>query len=219
MIPDSLAQQIEAAGLIAVLQVDEAAAAVPLARALLAGGVQAMELTLRTEAAIAAVERICSEVPEMQVGVGTILTPEQAQAAHAAGAGFGVAPGSNPRVIAAARDLGLPFAPGVCTPTEMERALELDCRLMKFFPAEPTGGLAYLRSAAAPLTHLGVRFLPLGGIHAGNLAAYLKDPLVLAVGGSWIAPRQAIREAAWETITAKAREATALVETVRGEVA
>jgi len=217
MIPASLAQQIEAAGLIAVLQIDEAAAAVPLARALLAGGVQAMELTLRTEAALAGVERICSEVPEMQVGVGTILTPEQVRAAQAAGAVFGVAPGGNPRVIAAARQCGLPFAPGVCTPTEMELAVEQGCRLLKFFPAEPTGGLAYLRSAAAPLAHLGVRFVPLGGINAGNLMAYLRDPLVLAVGGSWIAPRAAIRAAAWETITANAREAMALVETVRKE--
>lgn len=178
-----------------------------------------MELTLRTPAAIEAIERIRAEVPEMVVGVGTILTPQQVRDAQAAGGAFGVAPGMNPRVVAEAKRVGLPFAPGVCTPTEMELAIEQGCQLLKFFPAEPSGGLRYLRSAAAPLAHLGVHFLPLGGIDADNLADYLRESSVLAVGGSWLASPQSIRQQDWSGITANARRATDLVASVRGEKA
>lgn len=216
MFPEFLRDQIEAAGVLAVLQVEDVSAAVPLARALVAGGVRAMELTLRTPAAIGALQRIRAEVPEITVGVGTILTPQQVRDAQDAGGAFGVAPGMNPRVVGEAQRIGLPFAPGVCTPTEMELAIEQGCRLLKFFPAEPSGGLEYLRSAAAPLAHLGVRFLPLGGIDDGNLADYLRDRSVLAVGGSWIAPPQSIRQQDWSGITARARRASELVAAVRG---
>ena len=214
--PEFLCERVEAAGVIAVLQVEDVSAAVPLARALIAGGVHVMELTLRTPAAMDAIKRIRAEVPEMTVGVGTILTPQQVRDAQAAGAAFGVAPGMNPRVVGEAKRIGLPFAPGVCTPTEMELAVEQGCRLLKFFPAAASGGLAYLRSAAAPLAHLGVRFLPLGGIDAGNLADYLREASVLAVGGSWLAPPPLIRQQDWAAITAKAEQASALVAAVRG---
>ncbi len=147
---DILHNRLHRAGVIAVLVIDDADDAVPLARALITGGVDCIELTLRTPIAIDAMKRIRVEVPEMFVGAGTVLTPEQVNEVKAAGAAFGVAPGMNPRVVAEARRIGLPFAPGICTPTDIELALEQDCRLLKFFPSEPSGGLAYLRSIAAP---------------------------------------------------------------------
>ncbi len=192
MFAPDLKAAVEKSRIIAVLVVDEAADAVPLAQALLAGGVQIMELTLRTEAALDALRRIVAEVPEMTAGVGTILTPDQVRAAHTAGAAFGVAPGVNPRVLAAAREVGLSFAPGVATPSDIEQALEFECRLLKFFPAEPAGGLPYLKSMAAPYAHLELRYVPLGGISPANLSAYVGDSLIAAVGGSWLAPRELI---------------------------
>ena len=164
----TISQQLADTGVVAVLMIDDPADAVPVARALLAGGVNAMELTLRTPAALDALRAIRAGVPEMLAGIGTILTPEQVQDVAAAGAAFGVAPGVNRRVVMAATDLGLSFAPGVVTPSDVEAALELGCRLLKFFPAEPSGGLAYLKSLAAPFAHLGVRYVPLGWHQSGQ---------------------------------------------------
>lgn len=213
---ESLSSRLRQTGIIAVLVVDNPADAVPLARALLAGGVDCMELTLRTPAAMEALRRVRAEVPAMLAGVGTILTPQQVNEVAAAGAAFGVAPGFNPRIVAEAGRIGLPFAPGVCTPSEIELALEAGCRLLKFFPAEPSGGLAYLRSAAAPYAHLGVRFIPLGGIDPNNAERYLAEPSVHALGGSWLAPRDLIQRQDWAAITANARQAADLVTRVRG---
>ncbi|MBN8603970.1 MAG: bifunctional 4-hydroxy-2-oxoglutarate aldolase/2-dehydro-3-deoxy-phosphogluconate aldolase, partial [Planctomycetes bacterium] len=165
---NDLHKRLHSSGVIAVLIIDDANDAVPLARALHAGGVDCIELTLRTDSAIESVRRIAAEVPEVVVGVGTILTPQQADAAKDAGADFGVAPGTNARVIQRAIEIGLPFSPGVCTPTDIEMALELGCRVLKFFPSEPSGGLNYLKSAAAPYMHLGVKYIPLGGVSGKN---------------------------------------------------
>jgi 2-dehydro-3-deoxyphosphogluconate aldolase/(4S)-4-hydroxy-2-oxoglutarate aldolase len=214
--PENVLERIEQTAVIAVLVVDDAADAVPLAEALLAGGITAMELTLRTPVAIDALRAVVQHVPDMMPGIGTILTPEQVDQVADAGAAFGVAPGLNRRVIQRAQAVGLPFAPGVATPSDLEAALELGCREVKFFPAEPAGGLAYLSSMAAPYTHLGVRFVPLGGLKAGNLADYLRSPLVLAVGGSWLAPRDLVQQRDWAAITARAAEATQIVRDVRG---
>lgn len=208
----ALASTIAATGIIAVLIIDREEDAVPLARALLAGSVNVMELTLRTPAAIPALRRIRAEVPEMIGGVGTILSLDQLAETVAAGAAFGVAPGVNPRILAAARDAGLSFAPGVCTPSDMEIAIEAGCKLLKFFPAEPMGGLAYLKAAAAPYLHLGVKFVPLGGINGKNMASYLADPLIAALGGSWLAPKELIAAQDWAAITDLARAA---METIR----
>jgi len=213
--PSEIVERIERAGVIAVLVVDEAADAVPLARALLAGGVDIMELTLRTPAAIGALREIKANVPEMMAGIGTILTVEQVREVTEAGAAFGVAPGLNARIVREAGEAHLPFAPGVATPSDVELAVECGCRLLKFFPAEPIGGLTYLKSMAAPYAYLGLRFVPLGGINAGNLGAYLADPLILGAGGSWIASRALIQARDWQAITANAREATAIVQAVR----
>ena len=199
---------IERCGVIAVLVIDDAARAVPLARALIAGGVDVMELTLRTPSAVDALRRIRAEVPDMLAGIGTILTPEQVRTVAEAGAAFGVSPGVNRRVIEEAKRIGLPFAPGIVTPSDVEAALELGCRELKFFPAETSGGIDYLKSMAAPYTHLGVRFVPLGGVSTKNLAAYLAEPIVLAVGGSWLAPRELIAEQQWQVITDRAAKAT-----------
>lgn len=213
--PHDLRQQLQQAGVIAVLMIERVKDAVPLARALLAGGVRAIELTLRTEAALDCLRRIRDEVPEMMVGVGTILTPGQAHEALEAGASFGVAPGMNPRVVAEALRIGLPFAPGVCTPTDIELAVEAGCRVMKFFPCEPCGGLPYLRTIAAPFMHLGVRFIPLGGVNAANAATYLDEPSVLALGGSWLAPKEIIAQGNWQAISGLAAEITSIVQKVR----
>lgn len=205
-----LAEKVSAAGVVAVLVVDNVSDAVPLARALLDGGVRVMELTLRTPAAIEALRAIRQDVPEMIAGIGTILTIEQMYAAREAGAAFGVSPGCNPHVLAAALEEGFPFAPGIATPTDIERSLEYGCRLLKFFPAEQLGGLPYLRALTAPYAHLGIRYVPLGGLTEANAGAYLNDPLISAIGGSWIAPREAINAKDWAKITANAQGATAL---------
>jgi len=207
-----LAEKVSAAGVVAVLVVDDAKDAVPLARALLDGGVKVMELTLRTPAAIEALRAIRHDVPEMVAGIGTILTVEQMYAAREAGAAFGVSPGCNPHVLAAAREEGFPFAPGIATPSDIEHSLEYGCRLLKFFPAEQLGGLPYLRAMAAPYAHLGLHYIPLGGLTEANAASYLKDPLISAIGGSWIAPREAIKAKDWAKITANAKGAMALVQ-------
>jgi len=205
--------RIETFGVIAVLVVDRAEDAVPLAKALLAGGVGVMELTLRTPAALVALKAIRASVPEMIAGVGTILTPAQVQAAKDAGAAFGVAPGMNPRVLAAARAAGLSFAPGITTPSDIEAALECGCRLLKFFPCEASGGLPYLKNIAAPYAHLGLKYVPLGGLNEKNMAGYLSEPIVGALGGSWLAPRELIGD--WKAITARCAAASEIIASLR----
>ncbi len=205
--PAEQLHRLRETGVVAVLILDDLATAVPTARALLAGGITVMELTLRTPVALDCLRAIVAEVPEMTAGVGTILTPAQVDEALAAGAAFGVAPGVNPRVLGRAAEVGLPFGPGAATPTDVEAALEFGCRTIKFFPAEPIGGLPYLAAMAAPYRHLGVRFIPLGGVNAANLATYLQAPDVLAVGGSWLAPADLLRTQNWGAITQRAAEA------------
>jgi 2-dehydro-3-deoxyphosphogluconate aldolase/(4S)-4-hydroxy-2-oxoglutarate aldolase len=212
---EAIAERMHRTGVFAVLVVDRADDAVPLARALVAGGIDVMELTLRTNAAMDALCKIKAEVPEMLAGIGTILTPAQVQEVAAAGAAFGVSPGMNPRVVKAAQEAGLPFAPGVATPSDIEQALECGCRLLKFFPAEPSGGVAYLKSMAAPDAHLKVRYLPLGGLDAKSVDRYIAEPLVNAIGGSWIAPRDLIQKQDWQAITQRALEATQKIKTIR----
>ncbi len=210
-----LAQKIETTGIVAVLVVDRVEDAVPLAQALLKGGIDVMELTLRTPAALDALRTIRRDVPEMVAGVGTILTTDQVARVVEADAAFGVAPGLNPRILMAAREAGLSFAPGIVTPSDIEAALEFDCKLLKFFPAEPSGGLSFLKAMAAPYAHLGLKFVPLGGLNALNMASYLADPNIAALGGSWLAPRNLIKEGAWDRITALAVEARQIIKTTR----
>ncbi|HQW29462.1 MAG TPA: bifunctional 4-hydroxy-2-oxoglutarate aldolase/2-dehydro-3-deoxy-phosphogluconate aldolase [Verrucomicrobiales bacterium] len=206
--PESgIGKAISEARIIAVLVIDDAAAALPVAESLLAGGVTAMELTLRTSAALEAAARIREACPEMMVGIGTILFPDQVEAALAAGASFGVSPGVNPAIIRQAKAVDLPFGPGIMTPTDIDMAIQEGCRLLKFFPAESSGGLAHLKNIAAPYAHLGPKFIPLGGVSLANMMTYLNSDLIAAVGGSWLAPRDLIQQQDWKKIENNAREA------------
>ena len=171
-----------------------------------------MELTLRSAGALECLRRIVEEVPGMLAGAGTILSVSQVEEVLAAGAAFGVAPGTNINVLRAARDEGLPFAPGVATPSDIELALDFDCRVLKFFPAEAIGGLRYLKNIAVPYRHLGVRYIPLGGVSPENLISYSSSPDVLAVGGSWLAPRVLVENGDWAAIEQLARQAVELVK-------
>lgn len=201
--------RIRDAKVIAVLALDHEEDAIPVAEALLKGGVRAMELTLRTPAAIESLRRIRQEVPDMLAGIGTILRAEQVDAVLKAGAEFGVSPGVNPNIIRYAKQKGLPFGPGIMSPTELDIALVQEhCHLLKFFPSESAGGLAHLKNIAAPYRHLDVQFIPLGGVNIKNLSTYLESDLVAAVGGSWLASPKLIQERAWDQIEQNAREAT-----------
>lgn len=207
---DPIARRLSAAGVLAVLVIDRVEDAVPVAEALLAGGVDAMELTLRTGAALPSLAAISAATPEMLVGIGTILTPGQVSQVVEAGAAFGVAPGTNPEVIEAACAGGLPFAPGVMTPSDIERALPFGCEILKFFPAGSSGGLKHLKNIAAPYAHLGLRYIPLGGVSEDNMGDYLAGDMVAAVGGSWLAPGDVIASGNWAEITARAKAALAV---------
>lgn len=214
MFPENLHKQIQASKVVAVLVIDDARHGVPVARALLRGGIGAMELTLRTEAALPALKAIREEVPDMLAGIGTILTRQQVDQVVEAGASFGVAPGTNPKVIQHARDRGLPFGPGIMTPSDIEAALELGCRTLKYFPAETSGGLKHLTGIVAPYQHLGLDFIPLGGLNAKNMAEYLRSPLISAIGGSWIAKKEVINAEDWKTIETNAREARKIADSI-----
>ena len=217
MFPEKLMEQVSAVGVVAVLTVDDPTDAVPLGKALLAGGVSAIELTLRTPRALESLKRIAAELPDVLIGAGTVLTPAQVQAVKDAGAKFAVAPGCNPSTLRAAKDLGLPFAPGICTPTDIEIAVEHGCRLLKYFPAETSGGLAHLSAMAAPYAHLKLRYIPLGGLTQANMGDYLKSPLVAALGGSWIAKPDVIARKDWAAITKAAADAVAGVKAARAK--
>jgi len=196
--------------LVCVAVIDHPDDAVALAQALMAGGLNTIEVTFRTEGATEAIRRIRRELPPMTVGAGTVLTPYQAAQAAEAGAQFLVAPGLDEPVLAAAQARGVPYIPGVVTPTEIGRALSLKCKLLKFFPAEASGGVVMLKALAGPFAHTGVQFVPTGGITAATLPAYLALPQVAAVGGSWMADRELVAQHAWEKITALAAAAMKL---------
>ena len=211
--PEELLSHLEKRGVVAGFSVEKIEHAVPLAKALLAGGIDVIELTLRTPIGLNAVKLIANKVPEMVVGVGTILTPETAVAVKKAGAHFGVAPGMNPRVVKAAREAGLPFAPGICTPSDLEAAIELGCRFVKFFPAEAAGGVTYLKSMAAPYNHLGIRYFPLGGVNSENMLDYLAEDNVPTVGGTWIVAKNLVQNEDWAGITAAAQKVVNTLKT------
>lgn len=214
---EQIAQRLGSSGLVATLVVDSVESAVPLADALFAGGMDVMELTLRTPAAIGALAEVRKNRPEMLAGVGTVLTVEQVKQVNDAGGDFAVAPGLNENVVAAANKLGLPFAPGILTPSDVEKGISLGCKLMKFFPAEPSGGINYLKSMTAPYTHLGIKYIPLGGITEDNMQSYLSSKLILAIGGSWIAPREMINSGDWAGITRLVKQAVDKIKSARGE--
>jgi 2-dehydro-3-deoxyphosphogluconate aldolase / (4S)-4-hydroxy-2-oxoglutarate aldolase len=191
-----------------VVVLDSAADAVPLARALARGGVRIMEITLRTAAGLEAIERVAAEVPETTVGAGTVTTPEEAAAAVKAGAQFIVTPGATDRLLAAALDTGLPLLAGASTLTEILRLREHGQQALKFFPAEASGGTAYLKAVFGPVPD--VSFCPTGGIGPANAAEYLALPNVGCVGGSWLTPAAAVRAGDWVAIERLAGEVATL---------
>jgi 2-dehydro-3-deoxyphosphogluconate aldolase/(4S)-4-hydroxy-2-oxoglutarate aldolase len=195
------------APVVPVLVIDDLAHAKPLAEALVAGGLPALEVTLRTPAALDAI-RAMAEVPGGVVGAGTLLTPADVKAAKAAGATFGVSPGATDRIIAACEDEGLPLLPGAATASEIMALLEKGYTVQKFFPAEQAGGAAYLKSIGAPIPQ--VKFCPTGGISLKIAPDYLGLKNILCVGGSWVAPKEAMAKGDWAAITTLAREAAAL---------
>ncbi|MFI1757092.1 bifunctional 4-hydroxy-2-oxoglutarate aldolase/2-dehydro-3-deoxy-phosphogluconate aldolase [Streptomyces sp. NPDC020571] len=202
------ASVLDLAPVVPVVVVDDLADAVPLARALVAGGLPAIEVTLRTPVALDAIRAIAGEVPGAVVGAGTVVTAEQVVEVVAAGARFLVSPGWTDALLEAMRASGVPFLPGVSTTSEVVALLERGVREMKFFPAEAAGGTAYLKALAAPLPQ--ARFCPTGGISPASAPEYLALPNVGCVGGSWMLPKDAVAGRDWGRVEALAREAAAL---------
>lgn len=204
-------------GVVPVIAIERADQALALADALLEGGLPVAEITFRTEAAGEVIAKLTGERPELITGAGTILSAANLAAARGAGARFGLAPGYDPAITRAAADTGLPFAPGVMTPSELSLALGEGLSLFKFFPAGAAGGPAMLSAISAPFAHLSPRFVPTGGISLASMADWLAIPAVAAVGGTWIATREDISTGDFAGITRKAREAAALAARLREE--
>lgn len=202
-------------GVVPVITIDRPQDAVPLARALLNGGIGCAEITFRTASAEEAIQRISGECQEMLVGAGTVLTVQQAEQAIRAGAQYIVAPGFDAAVVDWCQEHGVPVLPGVATPTEINMALARGVKLLKFFPSEEIGGVRMLKALHAPYQE--VQFIPTGGIKAHNLAEYLALPNVVACGGSWMATGSMISEGKFDEITRLSREARAIVHRARGE--
>jgi 2-dehydro-3-deoxyphosphogluconate aldolase/(4S)-4-hydroxy-2-oxoglutarate aldolase len=196
------------APVVPVITIEDASAAVPLARALVAGGLPVVEITLRTEAAVEAARAIIAEVKQAVVGIGTVLTPDDLQRAEGLGAAFAISPGMSIELLHAAASGNLPFVPGIQTASDLIACVTRGYDLVKFFPAVPAGGLATLNALGGPFPN--VRFCPTGGIGEADAAQWLAHPRVVAVGGSWVAPASDIKAGAWSKIEARARAAAAL---------
>ena len=204
----TLGHALTLAPVVPVMVIDRVADAVPLARALVKGGLPVLEITLRTATAMDSIRAIIAEVEGAIVGSGTVLTPEQLGDSYKLGCKFAVSPGATGRLLGAAEDYEIDFLPGGVTASESMALLEWGYAIQKFFPAEPAGGAAYLASLAAPLPQ--IRFCPTGGITPEKAPAYLKLPNVIAVGGSWMAPRKLVEAQAWAEIEQLAAEAARL---------
>jgi len=197
--------------IVPVIEIDDAADAVPLTRALAAGGISVVEITFRTPAGLGAVRAAAAET-DSTVGAGTILTPADVDAAADAGAAFGVSPGWDPLTAARAVERDFPLIPGITGASDIQQRLAEGHRLVKFFPAEANGGVSALKQLSAPFAHTGIRFMPTGGVSAENARAYLALATVAAVGGSWVAPRSLVREGSFDQITELAAAAVAAVQ-------
>ena len=204
-------ETLRSAGIIPVIVIEDEAKAVPLAKALVAGGLPVLEVTFRTAAAAGAIAAIKAVVPDAVVGAGTLLTREQVKAAKDAGAAFGVAPGFDPAIVAQAQEIGLPMVPGIATASELSQALTAGVPMVKFFPAEAAGGVKMIRNLLGAFRFTGVKFMPTGGINAENVKDYLAVPEIVACGGTWIVPKDALAANDWGRITALAKEAAGIV--------
>ena len=210
---ENLIKEISAAGVVPVVKLDNAASAVKLAKALRKGGLNCAEITFRTDAAEETIKQIAEKYPDMLIAAGTVLTAEQADKAMAAGAKFIVSPGLNPDVVRHCKNKGYPIIPGVCTPGEVEKALSLGLKYLKFFPAEAAGGVKMINAMAAPYTM--VRFMPTGGINTANLADYLSCKAVFACGGSWMVPSDKINSGNFTEIEKMTADAVTLLKEIR----
>jgi 2-dehydro-3-deoxyphosphogluconate aldolase/(4S)-4-hydroxy-2-oxoglutarate aldolase len=199
--------QLEQFPVIPVIVIDDVADAIPLANALLDGGLNIIEVTFRTKAAAGAIEAIANEFPEMLVGAGTVVTLEQAKIAIDCGSQFGLAPGTDPEIIAYFQERAKPFIPGIMTPSDIQTAVKSGCKHLKFFPAGAAGGPKLLKAMAAPYANLGIKFCPTGGVSLDNMNEYLAIPEVFAIGGSWLATKAQIANKEWGTITAQVQKA------------
>ncbi len=211
---NAVLEQFGKIGIVPVVVLDDAKDAEPLARALCAGGLPCAEVTFRTAAAEESIRIISKQFPEMLVGAGTVLSTEQADRAVEAGAKFIVSPGLNPKVVQYCLDKKIPVTPGTQTPSEMEQALEMGLDVVKFFPAEPAGGLKMIKAVAAPYTTL--KFMPTGGINLGNVEDYLKYDRILACGGSWMVKGDLVRAGKFDEIEKMTGDAANLVKKLRG---
>lgn len=203
----NIEETLQSVRVIPVIVIEDASKAVEVARALVRGGLNVLEVTFRTAAAEAAIRAIRAEVPEAVVGAGTLISKEQLHAAQAAGAVFGVAPGFDAAVVAEAQRIGMPFVPGIATASELTCALNAGLKVVKFFPAEAAGGVGYIRNLLGAFRFTGVKFMPTGGVNRKNLTEYLSVKEVVAVGGSWLVPKDAVAEGRWDEITALAADA------------
>ncbi len=212
----TVAELVSRHAVVPVIAIESEEAALPLADALIAGGLPVAEITFRTAVAAKVISRLSKERPQLLLGAGTVLTMDSVRAAKACGARFAVAPGLNPVIVAGAQELGIPFIPGVATPSDIEQGLAAGCRLLKFFPAEVLGGVAMVKALSAPYAHTGVRFIPTGGVNAANLESYLSLKTVAAVGGTWLATKEDLAEGRWEQIQNRCAAAVDVVRKVRG---
>lgn len=201
--------------IVPVVVLDHEEQAEPLAEALLKAGLDIMEITFRTAAAEGAIKRIAKRFPEILLGAGTVLGAAQLQRAADAGASYALAPGLNEVVVSAAEKAGVLMFPGVMTPSEVEKALTMNCHILKFFPAEAAGGVTMLKALEGPYSHTGVKFLPTGGIDLNNMRTYLERPSVAAIGGSWIVEKKLIAAKEWGKIEQLTRDALALAAAVK----
>lgn len=206
--------KLENTPVVPVVVIDDANKAVPVAKALVAGGLPIIEVTMRTAAAPEAIAAIAEQVPDAFVGAGTVLSADHAKTIVAAGAKFIVSPGLHDEVVAAARELSVPIIPGVATATEAQQAWNMGLKILKFFPAAQAGGIPMIKALASVFRD--VEFMPTGGVSASNLKDYLAVPAVLACGGSWLTPASAIADGDYDQITVLASEALALAREVRG---
>ncbi len=212
---EEIFSRIARLGVVPVIAIENADAAIPLADSLLEGGLPVVEITFRTAAAAEVIRAISKQRPQLIVGAGTVLTPANLDTARASGAAFAVAPGLNPQVVKHAQSIGFPFMPGIATPTDIELGLSLGCKFLKFFPAEALGGLGMLEALSAPYKHTGLRFMPTGGVNPANLESYLKLDIVAAVGGTWIAKKEDLAGGKWADIRARCKAASELVAKAR----
>lgn len=200
-----LASRLKHTPVLPVVVIDDAASAVPLAEALLAGGISAIEITLRTSAALDAIRQVSARLPQMRMAAGTVLSADDLRRAHDAGAQFAVSPGMTPALLTAAKNSSIPLLPGVATASDIMLGLEYGLQFFKFFPAATSGGMEALKAFAGPFASL--RFCPTGGINLQNAAAYLALENVVCIGGSWVAPASLIKQKDWRGIEALAKQA------------